>query len=249
MVTEDELDGALARLDSSPQSEQVRAQTALLLDTLEDPQARRRMEHELGRRRHSRRWRFGVGFAIAGLVVGAPAAAVGVSLWSAHTGAYGGAGSEIVDRSEWLGLDASDAPKAIVDAYPADLPLPPGATSNDVIAPVAKVLTEKGVVPSDTSGHVAMQDTTVRVFYENAARCLWFREWLDADSASDQERLTAATEGIQNSLTWPATVASDGGGVVDYLQTQADAAAAGDRGRMLIYYGRGCDSYYGNVIR
>jgi hypothetical protein len=249
MVTDDELDGALARLDSAATSEHVRVQTGRLLETLDDPQARQRMEHELGRRRHSRRWRFGIGFAIAGLVVGAPAAAVGVSLWSAHTGIYGGDGTEVVDRSEWLGLDASDAPEAIADAYPTDLRLPRGASSDDVIAPVAKILAEKGVTPYDSSGHVAMQETTVQVFYENAARCLWFREWLDADSASDQERLTTATEGIQDSLTWPATVASDGGGVVDYLQTQADAAAAGDRGWMLIYYGRGCDSYYGNVFQ
>jgi hypothetical protein len=249
MVSDDELDGALARLNAAPASEYVRMQADRLAETLEDPQTRRRMERELGRRRRSRRWRVGVGFAIAGLVIGAPAAAVGLSLWSAHTGTYGGDGSEIADRSEWLGLDATDAPEAIVDAYPANLSLPPGAESNDVIAPVAKVLAAKGVVPSEASGHVAMQETTVQVFYENAARCLWFREWLDADSASDEGRLAAATEGIQNSLTWPATVATDGGGVVDYLQTQADAAAAGDRGWMLIYYGRGCDSYYGTVIR
>jgi len=152
----------------------------------------------------------------------------------------------VIDRSEWLGLDAQDAPAAITSLYDASLPLPAGATSKDVITPVARLLKQMGTVPDGETGHVTIQGSSVQGLFERAARCLWYREWLEADAAGDKARRDAATAGIRDSATWPVTVASDGGGVVDTLKTIGSAAAADDRRVVLGSY-TSCAGYYGPV--
>lgn len=194
-----------------------------------------------------RRWWI-VAASIIAAVIAVPVAAGAIGSWTAHTGEFGGSGTEVIDRSEWIGLDADDAPEVIVSLYDDSLPLPDGASRDDVIAPVAALLAEMGQVPDGETGHVGMQETTIQGMFERAARCLWFREWLDADSSDSGERRDAATEGIQGSTSWPITVASDGGGVVELLEGEAAAAAAGDRRGVIAAYG-GCANFYGEVAR
>jgi hypothetical protein len=238
MVSDHELDSELNELRSNVGADPgVQSKTADLVLALEDAGTRRQMEQGLSRRR---RWRLGVGLSILGLAIAAPAAAVGVSQWNAHTGTYGGEGTEIVDQSEWIAFHAADAPEAIAQLYPAgELPLPPGASDGDVISPVSDILARIGGEGSQP----VMQETTIRLFFENGARCLWYRYWLYTDEDDDQTGRDIATAGIQESLTWPATTASLDDGADAYLREQADAATAGDRMMMVRYYGRSCDAF------
>jgi len=195
------------------------------------------------RRSVRRKWAVLIPVLVVGLV-GAPVAAAAISSWTARTGEYGGTGTEIVDRSEWIGLDAEDAPSTIRELYNPDLELPEGASPSDVINPVSALLAKMGTVPDGEAGHVAAQTTTIQGLFERAGRCLWYREWLDANLHNDTVRQDAATAGIRRATAWPITVASDGGGVVAILQTAADAAAAGDRNAVLGAYGN-CSNFYG----
>jgi len=221
-----------------------------LVVTLESPAQRAQADQGVSRpsRRSGGRGR---GAAIVILVIGLigiPAGAIAVGSWVAHTGQYGdpSTSTEVIDRSEWLGLDAQDAPAAITSLYDASLPLPAGATSKDVITPIARLLKQMGTVPDGETGHVTIQGSSVQGLFERAARCLWYREWLEADAVGDKARRDAATAGIRDSATWPVTVASDGGGVVDTLKTVGAAAAADDRRVVLGSY-TSCAGYYGPV--
>ena len=249
---DDRLDDALLHAKQErPVGEGVVVALDELVRSLESEDVRRRAERELlaTRRGGRQRWQFAVPAAILGLVVAIPVGATAIGSWTARTGELGGRGSDIVDRSEWIGLDADDAPEAVVELYSGELDLPDGASGSDVINPVGKLLAEMGVVPDGESGHVMIQTTTIQGMFESAARCLWYREWLDADLNDDENRRNAATAGIQAALTWPATSATDGGGVVGNLKVQAEAARAGDRGLMLTFYEISCETFYGRVSR
>jgi hypothetical protein len=247
--SDDDLDQALRGL-AHRTSNTERVQTALddLVLSMEDEQVRAAAERSrqgVMRSRTRKRW-LTIAPAIAlGLAVIVPVGATAVGSWTAHTGVFGGTGTE-VDRSEWIGLDADDAPQVIVELYDDTLPLPAGASPSDVINPVAAMLATMGMVPEGESGHVGMQATTIKGLYERAARCLWYREWLDADLHEDSARRDAATAGILDAVHWPITVASDGGGVVARLQEQADGANTGDRREVVGAYGK-CENFYGKV--
>ena len=196
-------------------------------------------ELESRRGRRKAKWRLGVRVVVAMILVGAPIGAVAVSQWSADSGEFGGSGSEVADSSEWIAIHADDAPAEIEALYPSYLELPPGATEQDVIGHVSEKLETLGGADSQP----LMQTTAIDQFFENGARCLWYRYWLYADEKGDQTKRDQATSGIQRAVTWPAVASHDGGGVVDYLGEQAEAAAAGDREMMIRFYGRSCDDY------
>ncbi|MFT4213859.1 MAG: hypothetical protein QM622_03680 [Microbacterium sp.] len=65
--------------------------------------------------------------------------------------------------------------------------------------------------------------------FEQYARCAWRAEWLAADDAGDTARETTAASTLRAAASWPATVASDGGGLVAGELAVANAAIADDR--------------------
>ena len=219
-----------------------------LVQSLEDPSIRADVPAGSRSFRLGRRARWGIGALSVLTVLGVPLGAVATGSWFANTGEYGdpSVGTEVPDRSQWLGLDAPDAPEAVVALYDASLPLPEGATSADAIRPIAAMLANMGVVPDGESGHILIQEETVKGLFERAARCLWYREWLEADAVDDSDRRDAATEGIDHSRTWPVTVALHGGGVVKMSQGAPSAARSGDRAALLDAYGE-CANFYGPV--
>lgn len=245
MTTDAELDAILERARDSRNVAEGSAQPlSELIASLRSDDVRAEAEKSRRSKAAGVRWKLLVP-AVAVLVV-LPVGATAVASLSAHTGEYGDpdTSTEVNDRSEWLGLSADDAPAVIVDLYDPAVPLPEGAVASDVINPVAQTLAKMGIVPDGESGAVATQESTVKTLFEKAARCLWYREWLEADSDDSVTRLGAATEGIAASATWPATVASDGGGVVDTIVVIGQSAASGDRNAMLGAYAP-CVSYYG----
>jgi hypothetical protein len=223
-----------------------------LVTALESPQARDEATRELGTKLAARRRRrIAIAMPLVGLgLVAIPVGAAAVGSWTAHTGTYGdpATNSEVIDRSEWLGLDAPDASAAVAALYDNSLQLPTGASPSDVIDPVSKLLKGMGVVPKDESGHVTIQETTVRVLFEKAGQCLWYREWLESDLLGDNSDRQAAVAGIRIAASWPATGASDGGGVVDHLRSVADSAAAGNRSTVLGAYAS-CENFYGPALK
>lgn len=229
-------------------SEAVEHALRELVLTLENESVRTDASSALLSVRLGRRARWGIGAFAVLTVLGLPLGAVAAGSWFANTGEYGdpSVSTEVADRSQWLGLDAPDAPAAVLALYDQSLPLPAGATSADAIRPIAAMLATMGVVPDGETGHVLIQEETVKGLFERAARCLWYREWLEADAVADSSRRDAATEGIEQSRTWPITVALHGGGVVKMSQGAPAAARSGDRATVLAAYGE-CSNFYGPV--
>jgi hypothetical protein len=187
------------------------------------------------------------GVLLAACAVGVPAAAVD---WIAHTGIFGGTGTE-VDKSEWIGVDASDAPAAIRELFPTWMPLPKGVTREDAVRTV-NALYGRSVeaAQSQAPGHVLTQATDIKRMFETYGRCSWYRVWVEADGRKDITSRDLATTRIEQATGWPATVSTDAGGVVDHLSAVADAAAAGESSAVKTAYGvDGCAPFTGNIDR
>lgn len=193
-------------------------------------------------------WKLLVALILTAVAV--PVGAQAISSLTANTGQYGDpdVSTEVVDRSEWLALGAEDAPEVIASLYDDSIELPEGAQPSDVVNPVSETLAAMGVVPEGETGIVATQESTVRTLFEKAARCLWYREWLHADSKDSTERRDLASQGILAAASWPATTASDGGGVVEMLAGIGQQAAQGNRNAIVAAYS-GCAAYYGPVTK
>ncbi|WP_181068018.1 hypothetical protein [Rathayibacter sp. AY1A7] len=242
----DELDELLARLRVDPVgTPAVDLQLDRMVDALENAQVRESLARSVSRRR----WRLPTLVGVASLLVLVPVAATAVGLLNARTGTFGGSGTEVVDRSEWIGLHADGVDEALLSIYPDDLSLPDGASRTDVVGAASAVLREMGTAPQNSTETSLIQETSVKFIYENAARCLWYREWLDADERDDEDRANAAAIGITEAASWPATTASDGGGVVAGLTEEASYVSSGDRAHALWYYQRSCEGFYGPVYQ
>ncbi|WP_313539484.1 hypothetical protein [Leifsonia aquatica] len=247
-ITDDELEArirAVAGL-SPAQNAGVAASLTRVLDQLSDPEVRSGLTPQpvWWRRRPLLGATLGIIFTVG--VVGVPAAAA--VEWLAHTGIFGGQGTE-VDKSEWIGVDASDAPTAISGLYPAWMPLPPGTTRADAEGKVTS-LYNRGVDEAldETPGHVLTQETDIKRMFESYGRCAWYRAWIDADQTHDEAALALATKTIDEATSWPATVSTDGGGVVEHLREIARSAAEGDRNAVDSAYGiDGCAPFTGNL--
>jgi len=177
----------------------------------------------------------GLLLALLALGVATPAIAAGVRAFIAQTGwigtspnppgvGVGNAQDTESDDSEWIDTLAPDFVDFAVSELPVEISLPP---AYDLAAFARIVATDQ---QSSLPGGGYMQLTNVQHNYETHARCLWIDDWLDADSARDPQRADAAAAVLTASATWPATVASDGGGIVDSYRAIADAARAGERG-------------------
>jgi hypothetical protein len=247
-ITDEELEARVrAVAGASPaQSADVAASLSHVLNQLSDPDVRAGLMPKpvWWRRRPLLGATLGVILTVG--VVGVPAAAA--VEWLAHTGIFGGQGSE-VDKSEWIGLDASDAPSAIRGLYPAWMPLPAGSTRADAERAVG-FLYGRNVdeAQEEAPGHVLTQETDIKRMFESYGRCAWYREWIDADHAHDRAALALATKTIDEATGWPATVSTDGGGVVNHLREVARSATEGDRDAVESAYGvDGCAPFTGNL--
>jgi hypothetical protein len=127
------------------------------------------------------------------------------------------------DDSEWIEVGAPDFVTFSVTRFPGAITLPANYDPH-AFATVVATQQQAGF----PAGGV-VQVTGIQANYETVARCAWIEEWLAADSGGDRTRRDAAAAVILKSATWPATVSSDGGGIVDFFTTLGHAAAAGDR--------------------
>ncbi|MBA4247395.1 MAG: hypothetical protein C0444_03755 [Microbacterium sp.] len=141
--------------------------------------------------------------------------------------------SSEADSSEWLDVLSDDFIEAATQLMPPYITLPEGTDRQQFARVVAESMRNATVTGPDaeTVGEFGalMQTTGVVATYELHAQCAWRAEWIDAFDNSEQQRTELATQALTNSATWPATVATDGGGVVANEQRLAAAAEAGDR--------------------
>ncbi|ONI65828.1 hypothetical protein CSIV_06080 [Microbacterium sp. CSI-V] len=174
-----------------------------------------------------RRWILATVTIAVVCAIGIPGAAV-ASGYLARTGWFGSPqpgspegtrpiGTE-ADGSEWIDASAPDYGDYAVTLWPAYAALPVGYDTAAFARPIAADSVEG-----------FRQVTGIRSEFEQNARCAWRAEWLDADARGDAERAATAAQTLTAAATWPATVASDGGGIVDEERALAAAATAGDR--------------------
>ena len=181
-----------------------------------------------------------VGGLVAALALGiaSPAIAGGVR-FLAQTGWFGspnppGVGlpfdpstSTEQDSSEWVDVKAVDFVDFAVTIYPSYAVLPPEVDQPDFARDVATWIANPVFMdPADDTGSMLLQTTNIIGTYELSARCTWMLEWKAAPPGS--ERATAAATVLAESAHWPATVSTDGGGIVDYYVVLANAALSGD---------------------
>jgi len=174
-----------------------------------------------------RRWIVPTAAVVAALAVGIPGVAV-ASGYLARTGWFGSPspgspegtrplGTE-ADGSEWIDTSASDYGDYAVTLWPSYAPLPDGYDTG---------MFARAIASDGPEG--LRQVTGIRSEFEQNARCAWRAEWLDADAVGDAARAAVAARTLTEAATWPATVATDGGGIVDEERALATAAVAGDR--------------------
>lgn len=131
----------------------------------------------------------------------------------AHTGTLATGGEAGI--GEVIRLDAPDFP-AVAAQLAAGFPLPPGIRIEDVIAPL------KADEPTDQAV------LGVRASIEFLIGCEWATYWLESHLAADPDAMADAQAVLDLVPSWPATVATDGGGVVKMWTEVGDAARAMD---------------------
>ncbi len=213
IATEDELDFRLAKADRT---------TGLQLPDVVGDRLLAATRREATRRR---RIRAGViagvlSFAVAGAGLAGPAAADAVRHFLAQSEWHPKAGGEVLPNSEWVNVDAPDLRDYINSVYETFLPLAPGQTRGSVVDAEVKVWAgETGVT----------QEVGLRSDMEQTVYSGWICEWVAADDAHDPARKSAAAKVIAQAPTWPATIATDGGGVTDSMRLVSQGISAGDR--------------------
>jgi hypothetical protein len=130
----------------------------------------------------------------------------------AHTGEFGTGGEE--GTGERIRLDAPDAPEVILELAEG-IELPPGKTFDRLIENLPEEPTEQ-------------TEEGIRSTLEFEAGCIWTGYWLDAVEAGDTVAQDEALAVLEEIPTWPILNVTDGGGVVDAWNRNAELAAAGD---------------------
>ena len=174
---------------------------------------------------------------VAVLGVGVPGVALAAG-YLAQTGWFGSPnpgspdGTEPIgteaDASEWVDVMAPDYVDFAVSVWPDYATLPPGYDTASFAAAISRAYVASEAAQNDGLGSLR-QVTGIRSEFEQFARCAWRAEWLNANDAGDASRQSAAAGTLVGAATWPATVASDGGGIVDEERAVGDAASSGDR--------------------
>lgn len=212
MISDHELDARLAQLDP--------ARSVSVADTAFDQML---SGVRASPRRGHRSLRISAIIAGGVIVLGAgafPAAAAIQAFLAQTVETTPGAGTEAIPGSDWIDTGAEDIDEFVASRYPESLPLPDGVDPADVVATV---------VFSISQSRGLRQEVGVGVAYESYIYCRWVDVWLTTDSSGDFAGRDYAARIMMDATTWPARVASDGGGVVDSQITFARAAAAGDR--------------------
>jgi hypothetical protein len=222
MLTDDELFARLKKVDSAstlvPDEKQM--MSALASATV-------------GPRKTRSRVFFWVAILVAGvLTAGAvsPAVADGVHHYFAQTGWFGspnppGVGAPPAkttesDSSEWINTSRSDFVAYSASIFPSYISLPVGYDRDVYASAVAKTI-------RPPQGGL-MQATGIIDDFETYSRCVWMQTWLAADSSHDTATMKAAASVLTASATWPATVTTDGGGMVTGFEAVASGASRGD---------------------
>ncbi len=134
--------------------------------------------------------------------------------------------NEAIPNSEWINPLASDYAEFAKTKY-ASLPLP--SRYDEEQLKNASALEEAQTYRySDQGNGIITQDIAPTTRYESVVRCLWQKEWLDRHLQGDIDGQSEAGMVLRRSLAWPATVATDGGGVVERMTLMVAAAEAGD---------------------
>ena len=151
--------------------------------------------------------------------VAAPAAANIVQRFLAQSPWSPAAGGEILPQSEWVNTGAPDLTEYISSVYPDWLPLAPGQTRDSVISQMSA---QSAANPGLT------QEVSLRRSLELTVYVGWLGEWLSAHDAGDIDRMDAAAAVLQDAPSWPALVATDGGGVTKLMAGVAVEIADGN---------------------
>lgn len=212
MITDEDLSQRLARAAASAQNAVVPSGTVALLVS----DARRKAASASLRRRITA----GVagGALVIGGLVATPAAADVVRHFLVQTG-WTSEGTEVIADSEWVDTSESDLGAYIEWVYPEWLPLAPGQTKAGIIEQVRLAHAEN---PGVT------QEVGIRRSLERAVYVGWLDEWIAAHEAGDDARTAAAVEVLSEAPSWPAFVATDGGGVTYIMAGFAAELAAGN---------------------
>jgi hypothetical protein len=212
-ITDEELDERLGR-----------AESRVAFD-MPGPTIERMLSATRQQAKQRRKIRFGVvagvvAFTIAGGVIAGPAAADAVRSFLAQSPWNPKAGGEVLKGSEWVDTGASDLPLYVDSIYETFLPLAPGQTRQSVVAEVSK---SAAAAPGLT------QEVGLRRSMERDVYVAWVCEWIAADNAHDQLRGTQATAAISEAPSWPAFMATDGGGIVKSMRIWSHRISQGDR--------------------
>jgi hypothetical protein len=171
--------------------------------------------------------------AVVAAVLLVPATAGFAYEIGARTGWFGNPAFSEEDGSEWLRSDAPDFAAVLLSLRPA-LPLPRGAVwAEEVDRQVAVGRREPSLV----------RETGVRRGFESYARCAWLASWLNATERGGGRSAARAAGVIAGSVAWPATAATDGGGVVEHLREVAAAARRGDVAPVRAELAANCDGF------
>jgi hypothetical protein len=199
------------------------------------------------RQTSNRRLRVWFAVALAGvLTIGAvtPAVADGIHHYLAQTGWFtspnppgvgassSNAKSTESDNSEWIDTSRIDFDSYAASIFPAYIPLPSGFDRTDYATAVANA------IRPPARGY--MQATGIAADFETYSRCVWMSAWVTADRNRNEAGRRAAASVLTTSATWPATVSTDGGGMVSGFQIVALAAVAGNPGPVEREYALNC---------
>ena len=205
-MNDEELDRRLAPVDRPPQV------SAAVLDSLA------RAAHIEGTKARRRRlWGLGVAsmLVVVGGAVSAPAAADVARHFLAQATWFEASGTEVIPGSEWVDLSSDDLGEYIEYIYPDDIPLAPSMTRDEVLVRTYEVW---------RGSDGLSQEVGIRHTVELIAYCGWTIEMVDADYSWDEGRYDRAVDKLFEAAEWPATVATDGGGIVDQMLVMAEAA-------------------------
>jgi hypothetical protein len=177
-----------------------------------------------------------VAVALGGGAIAAPAVADTIRDWLAVAAWQPEPGGEILD-SEMVDLSAPDLPAYIASRFPEWLPIPPGATREQLIEDVVERW--QGVPEAGFTQEVAFRES-----FESLAYCGWVDAWLTSGEPATTAR---ATEVLREAIDWPAFTQTDGGGRREFLTAYAIAAEAGDHdGIQVAAWQYGCGAFDGD---
>jgi hypothetical protein len=177
-----------------------------------------------------RRRRLVTGVALAGVILAGSAAALpaaaGVLSFLAQTDWKCTWGSECGDpEGQWIDTAEADFVDYTATVFPYDLPLPPGVDAEELRITAANQMHNTPALKPEIG---------VIHHFESQIYCAWVGEWLQRDNAGDLTARAVASKVMIQNADWPATVATDGGGITEVQRALGHAALNGDRESVLM---------------